>query len=101
MWEKRRYYRKSVELPLEFTLNEAGERVPGTCRDSTLEGMHIETPKPAPFGASVTLLVQLTGMRGQSALPAVVRWTKDQQMGVQFGLLGARETYAITEMLAR
>jgi type IV pilus assembly protein PilZ len=35
-----------------------------------------------------------------SALPGIVRWVKPGSMGVQFGLLGARETYAITEMLA-
>jgi type IV pilus assembly protein PilZ len=33
------------------------------------------------------------------ALPAVVRWTSKDGMGVQFGLLGARETHEITEFV--
>jgi len=61
--------------------------------------MAVETTKPAPFGSNVTVYLQLTGLAGPSALPGVVRWTKGNSMGVQFGLLGARETYAITEML--
>ena len=32
------------------------------------------------------------------ALPGVVRWNRDDGMGVQFGLIGARETHAITEL---
>jgi hypothetical protein len=27
-----------------------------------------------------------------------VRWTRSDGMGVQFGLIGARETHAITEL---
>ena len=32
-------------------------------------------------------------------LPAIVRWTSPVGMGVQFGLLGVRETHAITEIV--
>jgi hypothetical protein len=32
-------------------------------------------------------------------LPGIVRWTKQDGMGVQFRLLGARETHAITEIM--
>ena len=39
--------------------------------------------------------------RAPSALPGIVRWVKPGSMGIQFGLLGARETYAITELLAK
>ena len=35
---------------------------------------------------------------GLDQIPGVVRWTRPDGMGVQFGLLGARETHAITEL---
>jgi len=65
----------------------------------SLGGMHIQSLRPAPFGANITVFLQLKGGSGPAALPGIVRWVKGDEMGVQFGLLGARETYALTEML--
>jgi type IV pilus assembly protein PilZ len=97
--EQRRHFRKSAGFAVEFGVSE-GARQPGVCRDFSLGGMHIKTSQPAPFGANVTVYIQLTGLQGVSALPGIVRWVKPDEMGVQFGLIGARETYAITEMLS-
>ncbi|HMJ53370.1 MAG TPA: PilZ domain-containing protein [Polyangiaceae bacterium] len=99
MQEKRRHFRKRVSLDVEFNVAE-GARQPGLCRDFSLGGVHIDTTAPAPFGANVTVYLRLKGASTMSALPGIVRWVKPGSMGVQFGLLGARETYAITEMLA-
>jgi PilZ domain len=96
--EQRRHFRKPVDYAIEFS-HDQGVRSPGICRDFSLGGMAIEATHAAPFGAKVTVYLQLAGIQGVSALPGVVRWTKGNTMGVQFGLLGARETYAITEML--
>jgi hypothetical protein len=97
--EKRRHFRKLVNLDVEFNVAD-GPRQSGVCRDFSLGGVHIATTQAAPFGANVTIYLQLKGTSGRSALPGIVRWVKGGQMGVQFGLLGARDTYAITEMLA-
>jgi type IV pilus assembly protein PilZ len=97
--EKRRHFRKLVNLDVEFNVGE-GSRQLGICRDFSLGGVHIDTTTPAPFGANVTVYLRLRGTSTVSALPGIVRWVKPGSMGVQFGLLGARETYAITEMLA-
>jgi hypothetical protein len=97
--EKRRHFRKHVSLDVEFNVAE-GPRQPGVCRDFSLGGVHVDTTSPAPFGANVTIYLRLKGASAVSALPGIVRWVKPGSMGVQFGLLGARETYAITEMLA-
>lgn len=99
MHEKRRHFRKRVNLDVEFNVAE-GPRQPGVCRDFSLGGVHVDTTTPAPFGANVTVYLRLKGASTISALPGIVRWVKSGSMGVQFGLLGARETYAITEMLA-
>jgi type IV pilus assembly protein PilZ len=97
--EQRRHFRKSASYAVEFGVS-GGQRLPGVCRDFSLGGMHIRTSNPAPFGANVTIYVKLKGAQSESALPGIVRWVKADEMGVQFGLLGARETYALTEMLS-
>ncbi len=99
MQENRRHFRKSASFAVEFSVGQ-GPHEPGVCRDFSLGGMHVQTTKPAPFGASVTVYTKLKGLQAVSALPGIVRWIKADEMGVQFGLLGARETFALTEMLA-
>lgn len=59
-------------------------------------GMFIETADPAAFGAAVRLFVTWPGLRGETEIRATVRWTKrGEGMGVQFGVMGARETHAL------
>lgn len=99
MREKRSYYRKVIDLPVEFSVVGESVRLAGTCRNLSLGGLHIETETPAPFGAQITIHLPLPGL-GPEGLPGIVRWVKPHQMGVQFGLLGARETYALTKALA-
>jgi type IV pilus assembly protein PilZ len=61
--------------------------------------MFIETQRPSAFSEDLVVHVTLPGQRSPFAFPAVVRWVGDGGMGVQFGLIGARETHAITELL--
>jgi type IV pilus assembly protein PilZ len=98
--EQRRHFRKPTDLAVQFHVGD-GPRRPGLCRDFSLGGMHIDATETAPFGANVTVHVQLGDAHSHSALPGIVRWVKEGSMGIQFGLLGARETYAITELLAK
>lgn len=99
MSEKRSYYRKVVEYPVEFSVVGESTRASGLCRNLSLGGVHVETDAPAPFAARVTVHLSLPGL-GPEGVPGIVRWVKPDKMGVQFGLLGARETYAITRALA-
>jgi type IV pilus assembly protein PilZ len=39
-------------------------------------------------------------LREEAVVDAVVRWSKPDGMGVQFGVMGARETHALTQMLS-
>lgn len=100
MQEKRSHYRKSVGYEVQFSVGDK-PRVDGLCRDLSLGGLNVQTDRPAPFGTKITIHIQLHGIEDTRALPGTVRWVKDGAMGVQFGLLGARDTYAITEMLVR
>jgi type IV pilus assembly protein PilZ len=70
------------------------------CRDISLGGMFIETDAPLPYGSALRVHVRLPGLKGESTLRAVVRWAAANGMGIQFGTMGARETHALTLLLA-
>jgi type IV pilus assembly protein PilZ len=97
--ELRRHERAPIDLPVEFTPKGSTERTPGRAKDLSIGGMSIETQRPAVFGADVVVHIHLPSQKAPFALPAVVRWSRSGEgMGLQFGLLGARETHAITEL---
>jgi hypothetical protein len=97
--DKRRHERRPVQFTVEFSAPQ-GEREVGTCTDISVGGMRVQTDRPVPFGSKVTVYAVLAGGRQPSALPGTVRWASRNEMGVQFDPLGARETYAITQLLA-
>jgi Tfp pilus assembly protein PilZ len=97
--EQRRYARSPINLPLEFSLKDSSEARSGTGKDISVGGMFVEAASPAPFGATVTIQLRLPGHKEQMVLPGVVRWTRQGGMGIQFGLVGARDTHAITEIV--
>ena len=98
MLELRSHSRTALDVPVEFIAKGGSERFAGRARDISLGGMFIETAKPLPFSSEVTIHVTLPSQKAPFALPGVVRWNRDGGMGVQFGLIGARETHAITEL---
>jgi hypothetical protein len=96
--EQRRHTRCPIDVPV--TIQPKGEEgtLDGIAKDISIGGMSIETSNPAEFGAAVVIRVRLPTSKGELALPGVVRWVRGGGMGVQFGLLGAVETHAITQM---
>jgi hypothetical protein len=100
--ELRRFRRAPISRPVVFTPVPASEDdvfSDGQSVDISLGGMFVATDFPASFGSEVLIRVTLDDTAGELALPAIVRWTRPDGMGVQFGLLGARETFAITEIV--
>ncbi len=105
--ELRRFNRAPLQQTLRFTIKArpdapaaAGDAVrEGLARDICLGGMFLETATPADFGTEVIIQIVLPGLKGEIALPGIVRWTRAGGMGVQFQNLGARETFAITEIV--
>jgi Tfp pilus assembly protein PilZ len=61
-------------------------------------GMFVATKESLPFGAELIIVTRLPGAKADLRLPAIVRWLTPNGFGVQFGLLGARETHAISEL---
>lgn len=98
MVELRRYNRAPVEVPVEFVQKGATARSPGRSKDISIGGMFIVTDQPLPFKTELVVHLSLPGHKAPFALPGVVRWTGSGGMGIQFGLLGALETHAITEV---
>ncbi len=101
MFEKRKYARAAIDLPVYFAVKGRDGSASGIGKDISIGGIFIETESPAPFGADVIVRVRLrTPSNGDQDfdLPGVVRWVRAGGMGVQFGLMGALETHAITEL---
>jgi Tfp pilus assembly protein PilZ len=61
--------------------------------------MFIQTDFPSHFGEHIVVYLTLPGGKREMALPAVVRWRRDNGMGVQFEPLGAQDTHAIVEFM--
>lgn len=100
MEEKRVHRRVPVNVDVVCqTLD--GTSVSGVAKDISVGGMFVESEAVPSFGAQLTIRLTLPGTRGPVELPGVVRWTKPGGFGVQFGLLGARETHAITNLFER
>lgn len=106
MREKRKQERKPVGVPMAWSLR-AGTGVPAMCRDIGLGGCFLETPFPPPVGMPVIVHLALPGLvdeHGRTVMAEVgstVRWTTKEGMGVQFGLMGGRETAALVVWLDR
>jgi type IV pilus assembly protein PilZ len=95
--ENRKHPRKAVETSVAFQA-EGGPRVDARCRDLSLGGMFIEASPPLPYGAKLHVYFHVPGL--DAGVECVVRWAKPDGMGVQFGRMGARETHALTRLLA-
>jgi PilZ domain len=75
-----------------------GAAIIGRARDISVGGMFIESETSVSFGTEVSIVLRLPNAKADLRLPAVIRWLNPGGFGVQFGLLGARETHALSEL---
>ena len=101
MIDLRRHPRVKLESEVTFSKKGTKDAMRGSARDISLGGMFIETDFPLAHNTELTVNVLVPGQAAPFAIPAIVRWQAPDGMGVQFGLIGARETHAITEAIAR
>jgi hypothetical protein len=99
--ELRRYQRAPIDVPVQFVVKGGKEPRPARSKDISLGGMYVVTSEPLAFGAEIVVSLTLPGQKAPFALPGIVRWCRPDGMGIQFGMLGARETHAITELTAQ
>lgn len=96
MLEKRAHPRTPCNIAVSCTVGE--NSFSGVALDVSIGGMFIETPvAPPAFGSQLTIAFALPGSDRELSVEGVVRWNKPSGFGVQFGLLGARDTHALTE----
>jgi len=96
--EKRLHPRKPVSIPVKMTFEATQAQVTGVCIDISMGGMFVETETKGAFGDNLSVQVDAPG--SPLTFPAVVRWTSPSGMGLQFGLVGARETHAIAQWMS-
>jgi type IV pilus assembly protein PilZ len=75
-----------------------GASISGHAKDISIGGMFIESEAQVAFGMQVSIVLRLPNTPADTRLPGVVRWIKPGGFGVQFGLLGARDTHVISEL---
>ncbi len=93
--ERRRLAREPLEM---FVLLEwGGCQWPGFTVDFGLGGVFVQCDTIPAYGTEVTLIID--SAHSTLRFPAVLRWADDRGMGLQFGLLGARETHFLAELL--
>jgi Tfp pilus assembly protein PilZ len=63
-------------------------------------GVFVQATDIPAFGTRVTLQFEAPGM-SDIKIPGIVRWTKVEGFGVQFQLLGARETHALALLVGK
>lgn len=97
MHDKRSHPRVPLDAHVTCEVK-GGATIHGEAKDISIGGMFIESTAHVTFGQEVIILLRLPSTKADSRLPGVVRWIKPGGFGVQFGLLGARETHAISEL---
>jgi hypothetical protein len=97
MQDKRTHPRVPVSAEVTCEVS-GGASIIGSAKDISIGGMFIESEATVSFGMQVTIVLRLPNTKADSRLPGIVRWIKPGGFGVQFGLLGARETHVISEL---
>lgn len=98
--EKRKHARYPIRIDVAYQGGD-GRRREGRSVDLSLGGMFLVAPRPLRYGTKIALFVHLPGIIEEIRIPATVRWASENGMGVQFGVMGARETHALTELISR
>jgi hypothetical protein len=91
--EKRQHQRATLDVPV-LVNTKGGTNWETRSVDISVGGMFLTGVSNAEIGTEVVLELELPKL-GQVGLPGFIRWTAVHGFGVQFGLLGARETHAI------
>jgi type IV pilus assembly protein PilZ len=95
--EKRQHVRTPINKPCSIEQNGAPV-LSAVLRDLSVGGAFVATASALVFGSEITLVFAVDGQAAPLRLPGVVRWAQPDGFGMQFGLLGARETHTITQL---
>ena len=93
MREKRQHARAVLETSVRV-IRRGREPVETVSRDISLGGMYVAGSIDAELGEEFTIYFELPKL-GEVEVECFLRWKKDDGFGLQFGLMGPRETHAI------
>lgn len=96
---KRVHERFPIELPV--LLVHAGGEARGVTKNLSLGGAALALDAPVPFGAEAKVRVRLPALKEDTEIGVTVRWLRDGLVGVQFGTLRAKDTWALNQLLKR
>ncbi len=86
-----------VVIEIEARVRCEGVDFPAKVSSLSVGGLFLETLRCPPFGSPIEVDLLMGDERLH--LSAVVRWTAPTGFGVQFGLLGARETRVLSDLV--
>lgn len=96
--EHRAHPRRDLRLDVSITVD--GRRIEATTGDLSLGGMRIRISESLQYGTQVQVQIVLPALRSETTIDAVVRWTDENGMGLQFGALRAAQVWAINRLLS-
>ncbi len=85
-------------IKLDVVLVHKGEEYRAHSKDLSLGGMFVYTNAPLRFGAEVALRLAVPRLRYEGELPAVVRWVREDGVGLAFRSLRARDVHAFNQL---
>ncbi len=97
MQDKRRHPRVAIRVPISCEVAGAAPFA-AVAADLSVGGLFAESELVPAFGTELTIVGDFPGAPGLR-LPAIVRWARGGGFGVQFGLLGARETHLLAKLM--
>lgn len=97
MKEKRQHQRAVLRVSVAIR-SQGGDVWAAESEDISLGGMFIVGDALPSIGTEVSAEFVLPGL-GPVRMPAFVRWKREVGVGLQFGLIGPRETHAIGRLV--
>lgn len=96
MRDKRQYQRAVLQVKVRVVPKNsaAWETWETESFDISVGGMLLAGQSAAKIGEEVVLVFELPKL-GEVQMPGFVRWSSERGIGIQFGLIGPRETHAI------
>lgn len=86
-----------IDISLAVVIVHEGKELALRTQNISSGGMLITGGTELPYGAAVN--IRMTLPSGDIDVPATVRWVRDGVVGVQFGSMRAKDTWALHQIL--
>ncbi len=97
MTQDRQHARISYDEPVELAMNDQTHSARAI--NISQGGIFVETEMSPSFGDKLVLRIELPGVKKVSDIRCIVRWRKDDGLGLQFENLRAIEVWALNKLM--